>query len=339
MSADAKPFWVEILSRHGEVLARHRVSGTADAVHVGRGYDNDVVLDDPFVAARHIRIARDEQGALVAEDLDSANGLFLDRDRRRSARVVLDGVRPVRIGRTWLRVREADHAVEPERMARRRFPLWPAIALAALAVLGGEALTLWLRQTAEGDLGDYLGPLMGTAAVLAVWTTGWAVISRVFSGRARFGRHLLIATSGLFALMLLGELSGYGAFAFSRPGLVAYRYIVQWLLAGLVCFLHLRQVTQSREAGRSRAALQGLAVAALALLAIGMQALWQWESSEHTDRLSFLRGLKPPTFALAAPRSVDDFFAGVARLREPLERARSEPPGRAFDFASDDDEY
>ena len=35
--------WVEVLSRHRDVAARFRVAG--DEAHIGRGYDNDVVID------------------------------------------------------------------------------------------------------------------------------------------------------------------------------------------------------------------------------------------------------------------------------------------------------
>ncbi len=40
--------WIEILGRHREVVARYRGDGAE--VRIGRGYDNDVVIDDPYVA-------------------------------------------------------------------------------------------------------------------------------------------------------------------------------------------------------------------------------------------------------------------------------------------------
>ena len=48
--------WVEILSRHREVVARVRIVG--EEAIIGRGYDNDVIVDDPYVAARHLRVFR-----------------------------------------------------------------------------------------------------------------------------------------------------------------------------------------------------------------------------------------------------------------------------------------
>ena len=93
--------WVEILSRHRDVAARFRVAGPD--VHIGRGYDNDVIVDDPYVAARHVRVFRDDDGRLVAEDLGSANGMFLDRAKSRDQRIVIEGERPIRISfAAWL---------------------------------------------------------------------------------------------------------------------------------------------------------------------------------------------------------------------------------------------
>ena len=52
--------WVEILSRQRDVISRFRIDGPE--ARIGRGYDNDVVVEDPYVAAQHLRIFRDEAG-------------------------------------------------------------------------------------------------------------------------------------------------------------------------------------------------------------------------------------------------------------------------------------
>jgi pSer/pThr/pTyr-binding forkhead associated (FHA) protein len=116
--------WVEILSRHRDVVARHRCDGAE--VRIGRGYDNDVIVDDPYVAPHHLRVFRDEDGRLVAEDLGSANGLYTGDGERREKRIAIDGDRPLRIGRTQLRIRESSHVVAPERAAAPVARRWPA---------------------------------------------------------------------------------------------------------------------------------------------------------------------------------------------------------------------
>lgn len=338
MSAESKVLWIELVSRQGDVVARHRVECTAgEAIHVGRGYDNHVVLDDPYVAARHLRIAPDESGALVAEDLGSANGLFVNKDRRRTTRALLESTPTLRIGRTRLRIRQAGDAVPAERIARPRMQLWPVVTVLALAVLGGEFLTMWLRETTEQKPSDYLGPLLAMCASIAVWAAAWAIGSRIFSGRARFERHLLIALSGLAALWLVNEVSSYAAFAWSRREFAAYRYIPQWVLGAYILFLHLRQVNLTRESGARWLKLNAGAAALLAAIAIGMETLSRWEGSQHSDRQTYLRGLKPPTFRLARAESPGAFFSEAASLQGTLDRARSEAHSRTLG-AGDEDE-
>lgn len=56
------------------VQARHRLERFP--VNVGRGYGNDVILDDPKVSAEHLRIERREDGTLVLRDVGSQNGTY-----------------------------------------------------------------------------------------------------------------------------------------------------------------------------------------------------------------------------------------------------------------------
>src|ERR1700757_864081 len=122
--------WVEILSRHRDIASRFRFAGPQ--VSIGRGYDNDVIVDDPYVAARHLRVFRDDDGRLIAEDLGSANGTFLDGGKTRLPRILVDGTRPIRIRQTLLRFRQPGYEVEPERVAPERWEILPVVAAVAL---------------------------------------------------------------------------------------------------------------------------------------------------------------------------------------------------------------
>ena len=139
--------WIEILSRQREIAARFRIAGPE--ARIGRGYDNDVIVDDPYVAASHLRVFRDEAGQLVAEDLGSVNGIYLDGSKSRSARIVVNGKDTIRIGQTSLRVRDTTHEVERERVApadRRFVP-----ALLAVALHCGRAGILRAQGMADAD--------------------------------------------------------------------------------------------------------------------------------------------------------------------------------------------
>jgi hypothetical protein len=313
--------WVETLSRSHEVISRVRID--ADTATVGRAYDNDVVLDDPYVAAHHIRIARDEAGALTANDLGSQNGLH-DRSGRRVERLQLDGDRVLRIGRTLLRVRDERYAVAAERRAfepTRQGRLAIVLAVALFALL---SLELWLNETAEPRLSRYVLELLAFAAVILLWTTGWALLSRLFSGNARFATHLAIALAAMIVYDVYDTLDEVATYSLSLEALARSRYVGAWLFVGLLVFFHLRAI------GARNLRLKGGIVALIVAAAVGAQTLVQAESQRVSGRQPYMTRLLPPAARMRAPDSLPEFFARTDALKAALDRAREEEPEEAL---------
>jgi pSer/pThr/pTyr-binding forkhead associated (FHA) protein len=310
--------WVEILSRRRDVAARLRFSGPE--IRIGRAYDNDVVLDDPFVAASHVRVSRSANGELVAEDTGSANGMFLDRDKRRQDRIVVDGEHPIRIGRTLLRIREGSHTVPAERVGRLAPRMLPVAVVAglALAVLGIEVLSDWLAETGEPKLSNYLARLLMVAGVIVAWVGGWALTSRLLSGQAHVERNLLIALTGVLVYSLYNEFAQFSAFALGWSAVSDYGYIAMWCILGTAFFLHWR------EASPSRLKLKGALVVGLFAVALAFQALKQYELPADFGRQTTMRRLLPPSLRLVPARDQGSFFDEVERLKAKLDRDRAE---------------
>jgi len=310
--------WIEVISRSREVLARHRCTGSE--IRVGRGYDNDIVLDDPFVAPQHLRIRRSDISGWVAEDLGTANGLFLDQGEDKFAWLEIDGNRPIRIGHTYLRLREAGYAVAPARPYQPRSRLWPALAALGALLAAIEVSSNWLGETSEPKVSPYLVSVLTVALFVTVWTAGWSVLTRIFSGQARFERNLLIALSGMVIYLFLREFADFAAFAFSWRGFVSYQYIGVWSLLAVVCFLHLREVSSGGLKLKA-----GLVIALLAT-GIALQLLSQSELRTGIDRQAYVSRLLPPEFRLAPLQSEDSFFADIEALKSKLDKDRTEPP-------------
>jgi Inner membrane component of T3SS, cytoplasmic domain len=308
--------WIEILSRQRDVISRVKIAG--DEATIGRGYDNDVIVDDPYVAARHLRVSRNGAGELVAEDLGSANGTFLDGSKSRITRLAIDGKEPLRIGQTWLRLRTSDYAVEPERMAAgERGSLSVAtVAAMTLIVVAFIALRVWLAQTGEPRLSNYMTPLLAFAGVVLVWVGIWALLSRLLAGRSQFRRNLMIALAGVLASLVYAELAKYAAFGLTWPVLSDYEYAATWLILAAICFLHLRAI--SARGMR----LKGAIVAGLLVLAIGVQTLQRSEAFSDQGRQNTTRLLLPPAFRTVSLRTPDTFFANVADLKAEIDADR-----------------
>ena len=158
--------WIDVLSRHGEIAARIRIN--ADEARIGRAFDNDIVVDDPHVAPHHLRIYRGEDGELVAEDMQSLNGLYPEHGAHRVAKLSLAREPGFRIGRTTLRVRDARHPVPPERLLTppRKHAQWAGL-------LGGILLVLllalqWLNLTTQPNASAIFLPLLGQLTMSGV---------------------------------------------------------------------------------------------------------------------------------------------------------------------------
>ncbi|WP_315756733.1 MULTISPECIES: FHA domain-containing protein [unclassified Bradyrhizobium] len=309
--------WIEILSKHRDVAGRFRVDATE--ISIGRGYDNHVILDDPYVAARHVRIFRDGEGRLVAEDLGSANGLFLDRGKSRKPQLVLDGIKPIRIGQTLLRIRDAGHAVEPERLAGSERGALPIIAAIALGVvlLAINALMTWFAQTTEAHLSDYLVPTLTMIGVVVAWVGVWALLARLFSGRSHFLRHLLIAQAGLIAFWIYSEFAQIASFALTWTAVFTYGYVVSWIVLAATCFLHLREV------GRTHMLAKGMVVGLLLVVAIAVQTVQRSEALANSGRPNVSHVLMPPSLRLVPVQDEQAFFDDAARLRAKLDADRA----------------
>ena len=320
--------WVEVLSRHRDVTARHRCDGAE--IHIGRGYDNDVVLDDPFVAPKHLRIVRDSDGKLIAEDLGSVNGLVLDGEKVKRERIILDGHRPVLVGHTLLRVRTADFPIQTERRVAEPHPFWMLGFAALTLLLGLEMLESWLGATTDARMSKYVIPLLVLAGSVLAWATLWAVLTRIFSGFAQYDRNLFIAAVGLLGISLANIFAEYVAFAFSWPSFSSYSFVAAWLIFGVVTYLQLRQL------GPAHPRIKMGVVMALVCIGIALPMIGRWETQARFGQLANSPNLKPPSIRLIGPQDPDAFFQDVDLLKEKLMEDRKEPPKTGGIFSAFD---
>lgn len=309
--------WIEILSRQQEVAARFRIAGTE--ARIGRAYTNDVIVDDPYVAPEHLRLFRDEAGGLVVEDMGTANGVYLDGSKQRLARVMVDGRQPIRIGQTYLRIREGSFAVEPERVGRAERQALPMVlaAILSVALVAIDEVRTWLNQTSEVQPTTYLAPALGVVIAVLAWAGMWALLSRIFSGRSLFLRPLLITVTGGFAISLYNEIAQFSAYALSWTAPLTYSFGPIWLIVAVMCFLHLAKV------GPPRPWLKGSIVAGLLVLAVAAQVLQLTEAFFRSGRQNTVRLLMPPALRIAPLRDEAAFFAEIGKLRSTIDADRA----------------
>jgi hypothetical protein len=310
--------WVEILSHHGEVASRVPVE-KAEA-RVGRAFDNDVVVDDVHVAPHHLRIYRGDDGELVAEDLGTLNGLYPEHGAHRVPRLSLAREPGFRIGRTTLRVRDAAHPVAPEKL------LTPPRAHAAWAgTLGAVLLFLllvlqWLTFTSQPNANAVFLPLLGFVTGLALWTSVWSVLSRIFFGQAQFALMLRIAVTACIALVIWDQLTETVSFSLAWREAAEYSGLGAWALLGAACYGHLHAIGPKHM--RAAMAL----VIALVVAGAALQYFGRSETRHLIGQRASLGDLRPPSFRAVPLASVDDFFRKADGARARVDKARTKEP-------------
>jgi hypothetical protein len=315
--------WIEVLSRHGEVAARERIDGPE--ARIGRAFDNDVVIDDAHVAPHHLRIHRGEDGELVAEDLGTLNGLFAEHGAKRVARLSLAKEPGIRIGRTTLRVHDAAHPVPAEKVLTppRDHARWAAGLGAAL--LSGLLVLQWLDLTKEPSANLLLLPLLGFVTILALWTSLWAMLSRVFFGQARFSLQLRIAITACIAFVLWDQLTETLSFSLAWRDIAEYAGLGAWAVLAATCYAHLHTIGP-----RHMRAAMGLVVALIGAGA-ALQYLGKDEARKLIGQSATLGELRPPQFRLVPLASADAFFKKAEGARLSVDKARvKEPAGGAL---------
>jgi hypothetical protein len=323
------PFWIEILDKSGAVVARQRIH--AAQVTVGRGYGNDLVIDDAFVAPAHLRIAYGDEsaeggaGGLWIEDLATENGTFDVNRQANIKRLLVGDEASVRIGHTALRIRRASFEVAPALPIGAAYSPLSAIgygnAASGLMAAFFAAITLstWLSQTSEFKLVAYLPGGVIFPLVVLGWAGIWTLLTRLVSMRGQFFRHVAIAYAFMVALFAIDLAADFASYALAWMALQRWVPLIVWVMFGVLCFSHIRAITPKHNR------LVGGIVAALVAIAIGVHVSLRAESDQvQPHRIS--AKLMPPFLLMKSPVTPDAFFKDALALKPKLDEERKKEP-------------
>jgi pSer/pThr/pTyr-binding forkhead associated (FHA) protein len=323
------PFFVEVLARNGEVRQRQRVE--ALPIRIGRGYDNDFILDDRHTSANHVIVELNESGSLDVHDLGSRNGLVFKG--KRLNRLSIDGNTVFRLGHTNLRVRSADYSVDGELRdtTSHGWEGWPP-ALTGLVLLVLLSLTLtWLSDTEKAESIRYITSLAGMLSAVFLWCGGWTLANRLFAGQTRFGRHLFIAGSGLVAIELASFAMAMAAYAFSLETLSGYGSHVVFAIAAGMVFFHLATINPNNT--------KRFAIASIILLILGsaVTLIFNYQNRGHLADELYLHDLFSPALRVSSNKTIEQFIAESRQLKAKVDAERGKKLHDGGDEGGDGD--
>lgn len=148
-----EPLIIQCEAKHGRLVETFRSQG--DKVSIGRGYINDLVINDPYVAASQIA-CHNIDGHWLIRVLDKTNRILLNGKILIDDDEVINSGDTLTIGRTNLKLFSQDHHIEE---TRKLLSSWlhsdsvgfflPAIALLCMLIIGFAEYFLTLTQVFE----------------------------------------------------------------------------------------------------------------------------------------------------------------------------------------------
>ncbi len=339
---NAETVLIEILGGHGRVQMRERVTldGGQRTFTIGRSVQADVTLDDAHAAALHASVEITPDGRIRVSDLGSLNGIVVAGKRHRGAGgaqavELTDGI--LQIGRTRLRIRSAHEALAPEKpdplrpASIMRDPAWIA---GAGALVGGMQLayTSWLG--APRDLATVIVTTLISGALAAgAWVAFWALLSRVMQNEWRWLRHAAIFLGIAAVFVAINGVLELAWFMFTLP---PWGTRAAWIGAaafGCALYLHLMH---SSSLTRRRAALIACLIPALS------GGAGQWVQARYQMRdvnyIATSVRIYPPSLRLRAAGATEDYFRGIAALRDGADKTRKAMRADDEDDESSDDD-
>ncbi|MFA5262160.1 MAG: FHA domain-containing protein [Candidatus Omnitrophota bacterium] len=297
---------------HKEVKIFH--SGT---VTVGRGFDNDVILSDPYVSSRHLVMERSGEAVRV-RDLGSENGTYIAGVKHLGVDREVPSGAEILIGKTRLRVYLEAHPVAPARVlvennAFLKLAGNPVFAWGLALVVAGLALleAHWGTTKNESFIKLLPSPI-GVLSSVLVWAGFWTFIGRLLRHKMHFWEHVSICSLWFLFSELMDNVVHYISFyANSKPAGVILGYALNsgLFIATLFATLTFSANMTSKKKIIFASVFTGVTVLSFSGLRLSIAEYYAWEPPYDTV-------LKPPVFGVRPGRSVSDFVKQTDRLFE-----------------------
>jgi hypothetical protein len=306
---------VELQDSQGRLLR------TADVwawpLHIGRGLDQDLVLDDPFVAPHHASLWPGANGQLQLQVGQTVNGVAVQgRVHAAGSQVPLglgsESTHTLQLGQTRLLLRLAQTSLAPERRLPGRSRIsTPVLWSCGLAVVLLGLLQQWLGLDPGADATAWLPGLLGPPAGVLGWCAMWALVSKLFQGRFDFVPHLRIALPWLLATELTSLLLPQLAAVLGWPWLWRLAAPLQVVMMAAVVRQHLVYVLPQQSRRVTSAVVSALVVGS------ALSLTFVHRDTDRLSRAAYMSTLPLPALH-AAPTGAAATTAGVVQDLAPL---------------------
>lgn len=304
---------IQTLSRSGKVSQQQKAS--ADAITIGRAYDNDIMLEDIHINEHHAQISQNEHGEFEIEDLNSLNHVF-DKDKNQlQTKQAFKSGDEFFLGKLRIKILSPHHPVAETIALTKSEETAELFSSKSFFItcfglfIGLFALSEYLTFFAEFKIKQLFNPMLSLIFALTLWPIFWSLISRFFKHEARFWAHLstlLITLLSLKVLTSVTSLVAYNVNVTMANGMNA-------LFGFVIIFACLRFSLYLFNQKRDRRQLWlsfSLTCFLFALASLGYYAKYK----DFSPRPSYSGLVLPSQFLFKDSVSIEDFVDNNAQL-------------------------
>ena len=314
----------ELVRSHGEDIL------------IGRGFNNQLVIQDDYIAPQQLRIFQQENQTWWVEILDQTNSVLLNGktlndaeiDKDDSSFQIRSGDR-ITIGRTTLSVYSAEHKVEKTRKLLTRSLHQESISLTLpmILLILLSAFDIALEHfvvTPQESLTTYITTSLLSAFIVLIWVSLWALAGRIFRHNSHFGQQLLATTLILFALSVFGPWPQLLEFTFSSTSTgTVLNYLLAFICFALLLKFHLLFATNLRRTG-------AIALSISALVVGGSASYQYYQQNEFSYEANYSQVIRPNFMHLGSDLDMDEYLKQTQQVLDAIDEQNAADKQKAL---------
>ena len=299
-------FVVEIQHRNGR-HEYHKFEQTQ--AKIGRGYDCDVILNDPYVDIHHLTISNSLDGLSVTALTDDAVTRIENKQLNGELMPIVSGS-AVTVGRTEIRILSSSHPVDEvltinaldELLTKISNP-W-VVLFATLAFFALTGLSVYANSFQEFQFTRWLTQTLSPGITALAWVCLSALITRVVRSQTYFLKHWMIVLAALTLSLLFQYIEQIVKFNLGTHALTTMmQYAVPVFILSLLLWFQLRVAFTQANLTRSLIAT-GIAGS---IVAYGFISSYR-DAETFISRPEFETELLPKAFLWRTPSAGDEFL-------------------------------
>ncbi|MCJ8319208.1 MAG: FHA domain-containing protein [Colwellia sp.] len=317
---------IEEISRGHKLISQHKLS--KDAILIGRGYQNDIILSDPHICPDHLQLTFDGEHWLI-EDQGTINGSYLEDGKTGLNNHIINSGDIFSIGKSLLRIVFVNHPVAEtvhfsafENFINiMRHPVMLALSMSVFAFVTGYIF--YLNRATEANFSQFLAPVIGMSLLFSAWPIGVALMSHLTKHEARIMTQLGISFA-FFNLLWVSDII---------QNIVKFNFSSNWPLSNLFslipialafCLFWLNSYIGFHMTARRRIVVS----VGLTLLFFGGSYLVQLSNKpEFSARPHYDATIMTPGFMFMPSSDVDKFILDSEKLFTKAQKAAAKKKG------------